>query len=120
MMTFFNAAALLAASLQPAPVDGGRAQLPQEHAAMLRCSAAFALVSYGQANGDEAVRAWPRIDPRGREFFVRSLAKIIDDTGMTREQASQMAKAEAQRLIDNNLLDNVMPGCLLMLDASGV
>ena len=47
MMTFFNAASLLAASLQPAPVDGGRAQLPQEHAAMLRCSAAFALVSYG-------------------------------------------------------------------------
>jgi hypothetical protein len=39
---------------------------------------------------------------------------------MTREQVSQMAKAEAQRLIDNNLLDNVMPGCLLMLDASGV
>ena len=63
-------------------------------------------------HGPESIRA--------REFFVRSLAKIIDDTGMTREQVSQMAKAEAQRLIDNNLLDNVMPGCLLMLDASGV
>ncbi len=120
MMTLLTTAALLAASLQPAPVDGGQAQMSQEHAAMLRCSAAFALVSYGQANGDEAVRAWPIIDPRGREFFVRSLARNIDDTGMTREQVSQMAEAEAQRLIDNNLLDSVRPGCLLMLDASGV
>lgn len=120
MMTLLTTAALLAASLQPAPEDGGEAQMSQEHAAMLRCSAALALVSYGQANGDEAVRAWPIIDPRGREFFVRSLARIIDDTGMTREQVSQMAEAEAQRLIDNNLLDSVRPGCLLMLDASGV
>ena len=87
---------------------------------MLRCSAAFALVSYGQANGEEAANAWPVIDPRGREFFVRALAKIIDDTGMTREQVSQMAEAEAQRLIDESLLDSVMPGCLLMLEASGV
>ncbi len=119
-MNLLNAAALLAASLQPTAVDGGPPQSSPESAAMLRCSAAFALVSYGQANGDEAVRAWPKIDPRAREFFVRSLAKIIDDTGMTREQVSQMAEAEAQRLIDNNLLNSVMPGCLLMLDASGV
>lgn len=94
--------------------------MSQEHSALLRCSAAFALVSYGQANGEEASMAWPAIDPKGREFFVRALAKIIDDTGMTREQVSQMAEAEAQRLIDENLLDSVMPGCLLMLEASGV
>lgn len=95
-------------------------QLMQEHAALLRCSAAFALVSYGQANGEATANAWPVIDPRGREFFVRSLAKIIDDTGLTREQLSQIAEAEAQRLIDENLLDSVMPGCLLMLETSGV
>ena len=120
MISLLSAATLLVASFQPAPVESSQPQLSEEHSAMLRCSAAFALVSYGQANGDEAMREWPIIDPRGREFFVRSLAKIIDDTGMTREQVSQMAEAEAQRLIDQNLLESVMPGCLLMLDASGV
>ena len=123
MIHHLLATALLAVSYQPAPARLAQtetAQMTQEHSALLRCSAAFALVSYGQANGDEASMAWPPIDPEGREFFVRALAKIIDETGMTREQVSQLAEAEAQRLIDENLLDSVMPGCLLMLDASGV
>ena len=123
MINSLFSAALLALSVQSAPDGHSRplaAKMTQEQAAMLRCSAAFALVSYGQANGDEAARTWPVIDPRGREFFVRSLAKIIDDTGLTRDQVSQLAEAEAQRLIDENQLDSVMPGCLLMLDASGV
>ncbi|RGP39695.1 hypothetical protein BPTFM16_02652 [Altererythrobacter insulae] len=87
---------------------------------MLRCSAAFALVSFGQANQNEAAMAWPAIDPRGREFFVRSLAKIMDATGLSRDQVAELTQAEAQRLIDNDTLEDVMPGCLLMLDASGV
>ena len=123
MITSFLSAALLSVSAQAAqdaPSQLADAGLSQENAALLRCSAAFALVSYGQANGDEAAKQWPEVDPRGREFFVRALAKIIDDTGMDRDQVSQLAEAEAQRLIDENLLDSVMPGCLLMLNASGV
>lgn len=120
MIKLITVAALMAASFQTPPAKRDEPQLSQEHTAMLRCSAAFALVSYGQANGDEAAKAWPAIDPRGREFFVRSLAKIIDDTGMTRDQVSQLAEAQAQRLLDADLLDSVMLGCLLMLDASGV
>lgn len=120
------ALALSPLALQSAPAARDAApaasapSLSQENAALLRCSAAFALVSYGQAHGDEAARKWPAIDPRGREFFVRAMAQLMDDTGHEREAIARLAEAEAQRLIDRRLVDEVMPACLVMLDASGV
>ena len=123
MTNLVLAAALVLApiTLQAAPsVPVPDVQLSQENAALLRCSAAFALVSFGQENGNEAALQWPQLDPRGQEFFVRSLAKVMDDTGLTRDEVSQLASAEAQRLLDEDQIDAVMPGCLLMLDASGV
>lgn len=108
-------------ALQASPATPAAAPaLSQENAALLRCSAAFALVSFGQANGEEASLKWPVIDPRGREFFVRALARLIDDTGLDREAVAQLAEAEAQRLLDQQQVDAVMPACLLMLDGSGV
>ena len=44
----------------------------------------------------------------------------MDDTGLDREGVSQLASAEAQRLLDEEQVDQVMPACLLMLEASGV
>lgn len=122
------ALALSPPALQSAPAARDAAPAPaasipplsRQNAALLRCSAAFALVSYGQANGDEAARKWPAIDPRGREFFVRAMAQLMDDTGHEREAIARLAEAEAQRLIDRRLVDEVMPTCLVMLDASGV
>jgi hypothetical protein len=123
-MTSLAVAAALAfapLSLQAAPVvPAPLVQLTQENAALLRCSAAFALVSFGQANGNEASMRWPALDPRGQEFFVRSMAKLMDDTGLSRDEVSQLASAEAQRLLDEDQVDAVMPACLLMLEASGV
>ncbi len=123
-MTSLALAAALAfapLSLQAAPVvPAPQVQLTQENAALLRCSAAFALVSFGQANGNEASMRWPALDPRGQEFFVRSMAKLMDDTGLSRDEVSQLASAEAQRLLDEDQVDAVMPACLLMLEASGV
>ncbi|XUU61208.1 hypothetical protein ACRAQ6_02750 [Erythrobacter sp. HA6-11] len=103
------------ASFDPASV-----QLSLENQTLLRCSAAFALVSFGQENGNEAALAWPKLDPRGQEFFVRSLAKLMDDTGLTRDQVSALASREAQRLLDEDQVDAVMPACLAMLESSGV
>lgn len=111
---------LQAAPAQPVMPRTPQVQLSQENAALLRCSAAFALVSYGQENGNEAALRWPVLDPRGQEFFVRSLAKLMDDTGLSRDEISQLASAEAQRLLDEDQVDQVMPACLLMLDTSGV
>lgn len=126
MSSFVIAAALglapiaLQAAANPPAVSPSTVDLSQENAALLRCSAAFALVSFGQQNGDPSAQKWPAIDPRGREFFVRSLAKLMDDTGLDRDQISQLASAEAQRLLDENQVDEVMPSCLLMLETSGV
>ncbi|WP_394730038.1 hypothetical protein [Altererythrobacter sp. GH1-8] len=122
------AAALLAA-LSPAalaqpdtaaPFDPASVQLSLENKGLLRCSAAFALVSFGQDNGNEAALVWPRLDPRGQEFFVRSLAKLMDETGLDRDQVSALASREAQRLLDENQVDAVMPACLAMLESSNL
>lgn len=112
-----------AAHAQPdpaAPFDPASVRLTLQNQALLRCSAAFALVSYGQENGNLAALAWPRLDPRGQEFFVRSLARLMDDTGLDRDQVSVLASREAQRLLDENQVDAVMPACLAMLEASNL
>ena len=113
-------ATAIAQQAAPAPFDPSSVQLSLENQTLLRCSAAFALVSYGQENGNEAALSWPKLDPRGQEFFVRSLAKLMDDTGLSRDQVSALASREAQRLLDEDQVDAVMPACLAMLESSGV
>lgn len=107
-------AALLAAQPAPAPV------LSQQSRALLRCSAAFALVSRRQANGDPVALRWPSLDERGREFFVRSLAQLMDETGLDRDGVAWLAGAEAKALQDSGETDKVMPSCLVMLESSGL
>lgn len=95
-------------------------ELKAKSQAQLRCSAAFALVSYGQANGSEIARQWPDLDSRGREFFVRVMANIMDETGLDRDGAAELAENEARQLLEEGRLEQVMPACMLMLDASGL
>ena len=92
--------------------------LPQQTS--LRCAAAFAVVATRQQRGDAAVRAWPAMNPRGKEFFVRAGAQLMDETGITRAQLSALFSAEATALQDEQKLAEVMPGCLLLLEASGI
>ncbi|WP_128891785.1 hypothetical protein [Erythrobacter sp. HKB08] len=99
------------------------AQVPQlnlEQQTALKCSAAFAIVADGQARGNAEAQAWPAMADRGREFFVRSSARIMDETGMNRDQISAALSAEAQKLWDEGTIERVMPGCLMLLDASGI
>ena len=109
--------ALALASVQPVAEPP---PLSIEAQASLRCSAAFALVAYGQEAGDPASAKWPEIDPRGREYFVRTLARIMDEAKIDRDQAADLAELEARRLLDSGNLDAVMPACLQLLDASGL
>ncbi|MEL6876816.1 MAG: hypothetical protein AAGL68_01800 [Pseudomonadota bacterium] len=118
-LTLAQSAAPPATSPAP-PAQEAEAQLTSENRAVLRCSAAFALVSHGQANGNEDAKKWPELTTRGREFFVRALAGIMDDTGLDREGVSQLVSAEAQRLWDEGSINDVMPACLMMLETSGV
>nr|WP_298931230.1 hypothetical protein [uncultured Erythrobacter sp.] len=119
--TLFSAALLSVAAQATAPDNAApSAKLSQESKAVLRCSAAFALISYGQANGNEEALQWPDISTRGREFFVRSMAQMMDETGLDRAGIADLVGKEAQRLAENDDVQKVMPACLVMLDSSGV
>lgn len=111
---------LLAAALALQAAPAAPPNLSQEDRALLRCSAAFALVAEGQAKGNAAAKKWPPVEVRGREFFVRALARLMDETGLDRDGISQLVGAEAQAIWDNGEVEKVMPACLVMLDASGV
>jgi hypothetical protein len=115
------------ASPQAGPEAGDTAQNPAaakpltlEQSTSLRCSAAFALVAHGQSMGNAEAKKWPAMEERGREFFVRTTARLMEDTGLTREAVTELMAKEAQNLVDENSLEKVMPACLLMLDASGL
>lgn len=119
-MTATVLAALLFSAQAAASATAPSPALSTQSQAALRCSAAFALVSFGQENGDPETGKWPQIDPRGREYFVRTMARIMDETGIDREAAASLAQREAQKLLDDKQVDAVMPACLILLDASGV
>lgn len=107
----------------PAVAQNGAPQAPQrglmlEHRAMLRCSAAFALVAAEQQRAPGGVTAFPPLGQRGREYFVRAVAQVMDDTGLPRQDVVAELEREARDLSADGRLDQVMPACLLALDAS--
>ncbi|GAB4484060.1 MAG: hypothetical protein OHK0018_15870 [Erythrobacter tepidarius] len=107
------ALALQAAPAQPPPLSQG-------NRALLRCAVAFALVSGGQARGEAEALKWPQLGTRGREFFVRAMAQLMDATGRDRAAISALANSEAQALTAGSEVGKIMPSCLSMLAASGV
>jgi hypothetical protein len=117
------AAALVAAPLSAQPA----APLPRltlAHQTALRCSTVFALVAADQARGLPYAAAYPRLGVRGREFFVRTTAKLMDDTGATRAQVTELARrslsdlqAELGRAPNRTAaLGAIMRPCLSILD----
>lgn len=126
MIRFLLPAAALAALVPSALTGSAQAQQPAapeltiQQKTALRCSTAFAVVAKKQALGDPAVADYPPLGERGREFFVRSSAQIMDETGMSREAVAELLAAEIAALQEPGALDEVMPPCLLLLDASGL
>ncbi|WP_338447167.1 hypothetical protein V5F89_05100 [Pelagerythrobacter marensis] len=120
--SIFPALALLAVSPALAQASAPRADVPLDvsQRTALRCSVAFALVAEGQARGDPAMAAFPQLGERGREFFVRTAARIMDQTGLDREAVAGLLAAELEDLRAGGALEDVMPPCLLLLDASGL
>lgn len=119
MLTSLLAAAL-ALQAAPEPTVAEPAPLSQENRALLRCAAAFALVARDQAAGDSQATQWPDLSLRGREFFVRAMAQVMDATGRDRAGIAALANAEAQALTASGDVPKIMPTCLLMLEASGL
>ncbi len=107
----------LAAAPQEAAPEQPAVQLSLEHRMLVRCSAAFALVANGQANGQEDALRYPAMAADGQEFFVRASAQVMDEAGLDRAQISAALSAEAQDLWDSGTIDDVMPACLGLLPA---
>ncbi len=103
-------------------------RLSLEQQTLLRCSAAFAIVSAEQDREEEAALAFPPMQQRGQEYFVRAGARLMDELSLSREAVQQLFQAEAQSLQarqeggqgGERLLDDVMGPCLLSLEASGL
>jgi hypothetical protein len=107
------ALAVQGAPTEPTPIN-------QEQRALLRCAAAFAVVAGNQAKGEASAQRWPELGTRGREFFVRAMAQLMDQTGLDRAGISAAVSTEARAMAASGEVDQVMPACLTMLEASGV
>ena len=115
LLPFMVLAAGPALAQAPAPEPS---PLSLQQGTALKCSAAFALGAAAQARGE--AREWPLLAERGREFLVRSSARIMDETGWSRDLVALKLKAEATALARPGALSATMPACLLLLDASGL
>jgi hypothetical protein len=99
-----------------------------EHRMLLRCSAAFAIVAGEQQRGAATALAYPPLAERGREYFVRSSVRLMDDLAITREQVEAslrgeveaLQKASANAADPASYVDGVMQPCLSALEASGL
>ena len=129
MFTTFSIAAALAMALQttgtepPPVVIEDFAQLPVEEAAAPRCGVVFAVVMGQQQAGEAQAKEWPDLaSTNGREFFVRAMAKLMDQRGLDQGQVEALSRREAARLSGegNKRLDELMPPCLLMKQAAGL
>ncbi|MWV28897.1 hypothetical protein [Aurantiacibacter rhizosphaerae] len=121
MIRLATALALLAAPVMAIPAIAAAQtpppQLNLDQRMLLRCSAAFAMISFGQENGNAEAMQYPTMEKRGREFFVRASARVMDEAGLDRSQIEAALSAEAQDLVDTNTLEEVMPACLTLLPA---
>jgi hypothetical protein len=93
----------------------------------LRCSAAFGIIASEQQRGVASAKAdYPPLDKRGREFFVQTGARLIDEGKLTREQASARFRVEIEKLQSEVVAASdpavavraIMTPCLLLLDAT--
>ena len=123
--------AILAAGLLALPAtaqDAPAQSVSLEQAMLLRCSAAFAIVADEQQRGLASARAYPPLAERGREYFVRAGARLMDELGLSREQLQARLQAEVRAIQLGSTeaddpavyLDGLMQPCLAALEASGL
>ena len=102
----------------PAPTEGPQRPLSLQEGAALKCSAVFALAAGPQGRGRVALVGAQAA--RGKEFFVRTSASIMDGARWPRERVAAEIGSIAQGLQRAGELEAAMPPCLLLLDASGL
>lgn len=111
LLALFLAAPAFAAAPEAAPLN-------LQQASALKCSAAFALGAAAQTRGEG--KQWPALAVRGREYFVRASARIMDEAGWSRDLVATRLADQAKELAAPGALAAAMPPCLLLLDVSGI
>ena len=119
----------LAAQQPPAPAAAPAADPASGLATATRgdltCAAAFAIAASEQQRGVVSALGLPPLAVRGKEFFVRTGAKAMDEAGLGREAVRALFEGEVARLqaqardggSPDAALAAVMPQCLVRLDA---
>jgi hypothetical protein len=105
---------------EPVPAPLAEPELDLEQTMAMRCSIAFALVADMQVVGEEAGLAYPAIEERGREYFVRTMARLMDETGLDRDELRVVLDREVAEVRVGGMVEEIMPACLVGLDASGL
>jgi hypothetical protein len=121
-------AALALGTAFPAAAQTPPPALSLEQKMQLRCATMFAIVADEQRRGVASALGYPPLAERGREYFVRTGASLMDAHGLSREQIDALARAELQSLQAQSVraadagafVKSVMEPCLLALDASGL
>lgn len=111
--------AAFALATDPVPAASAPA-LSAAQAGTLRCGVAFAIGAKLQAEKSPVAIGWPPLALRGREFFVRAMAQVMDETGASRDALTAVAMANVPALRDPAVLDRAVTGCLPLLKAAGV
>ena len=109
----------------PLSAAGSQPQLNPLQETALQCSALFAIVAGEQARHTPGSAALPALGTRGREYFVLTSARLMDETGMGRDQVRDLMVARvrqtSQRLATSRDASAVMAAglkpCLALLDA---
>ena len=109
-------------SAQDAAAPAELPPLTMEQQTSFRCGVAFGLLAGAQKAGLEEAMAYPAIEPRGQEFFVRVTARIMEDERFTREVLKGLVDAELDHFGFDSFatVEAVLPACLTLLDASGI
>jgi hypothetical protein len=98
--------------------------LPIEQAATARCAVAYVTINRWQKTGDARGVGYPDAEKAGgREFFVRAMARLMDDAALTRDDIAALA-LDADKWNDTlegaERLKAMMPACELMKSAAGL
>jgi hypothetical protein len=135
LMPLFAAALMIQdAPAIPAPMPAPEPSLPAsnikldelriEQAAAARCAIAYATISRWQKTRDARGAEYPDTDATGgREFFVQVMAKLMDETGGTRDDIAALTLFGVmanENAVGTARLKEMMPACELMKSAAGL
>ena len=115
--------ALAAGALSAAdPAPGAAPALNLMQQTALDCGVSFGLTARAQDAGEAGAERWPAdVGTRGKEFFVRTVAQIMDETGTDRAGVTALVVASAERQqADPAAREAALPSCLAMLDVAGL